>query len=136
MVVRELRGDEEWLANPGWVARQGVRSFAGLPIAAAGRILGVLVLFSRQPFSEQFIDDLAFLAEFTATRLLGLRRAEDRAAEVLTRSHLRLLEKQSIEAALRHAGGKVFGRNGAAEILGMKPTTLASRLKALGIALR
>ena len=36
-------------------------------------------------------------------------------------------------AALKATHGKVFGPGGAAELLGMKPTTLASRLKALGI---
>jgi hypothetical protein len=31
------------------------------------------------------------------------------------------------------AGGKVFGPGGAAELLGLRPTTLASRMKALNI---
>ena len=35
-VVRSIRGDEEWLANPGWIARQGVRAFPGLPATIAG----------------------------------------------------------------------------------------------------
>jgi transcriptional regulator with GAF, ATPase, and Fis domain len=34
---------------------------------------------------------------------------------------------------LDQAGGKVFGVGGAAELLGLKPTTLASRMKRLGI---
>ena len=34
--------------------------------------------------------------------------------------------------ALSHAKGKVSGPGGAAELLGMKATTLASRIKALG----
>jgi transcriptional regulator with GAF, ATPase, and Fis domain len=36
-------------------------------------------------------------------------------------------------AALDACGGKVFGRGGAAEMLDVKPTTLASRIKTLGI---
>jgi branched-chain amino acid transport system substrate-binding protein len=40
-------------------------------------------------------------------------------------------ERESILAALKQSGGKVFGPGGAAELLGMKPTTLASRIKAL-----
>ncbi|MFT4811103.1 MAG: transcriptional regulator with GAF, ATPase, and Fis domain, partial [Paraglaciecola sp.] len=35
----------------------------------------------------------------------------------------------SIELALKQAGGKIYGENGAAVILGLKPTTLASRIK-------
>jgi transcriptional regulator with GAF, ATPase, and Fis domain len=52
---------------------------------------------------------------------------------ILTRAQLREQEKESILAALRQSNGKVFGRGGAAEILGVRPTTLASRLKALGL---
>ncbi len=43
-------------------------------------------------------------------------------------------EKANLRAALEAAGGKVYGREGAAALLGIKPTTLASRLRALGIA--
>ena len=35
---------------------------------------------------------------------------------------------------LQACSGKVFGPGGAAEMLDIKPTTLASRIKALGIA--
>ena len=38
-----------------------------------------------------------------------------------------------IIAALAASGGKVFGKDGAAERLGLKPTTLASRMKRYGI---
>jgi hypothetical protein len=31
------------------------------------------------------------------------------------------------------SGGKVYGRGGAAELLGLKPTTLLSRIRAFGI---
>jgi transcriptional regulator with GAF, ATPase, and Fis domain len=51
----------------------------------------------------------------------------------LTRDELKRRERESIAAALGQSGGKVFGPGGAAELLGMKPTTLASRIKALGI---
>lgn len=42
-------------------------------------------------------------------------------------------ERQNLLAALQQAGGKIYGPGGAAELLGVKPTTLASRLKALGV---
>ena len=41
---------------------------------------------------------------------------------------------QYIQAALDACHGKVFGPGGAADLLDLKPTTLASRMKALGIA--
>jgi hypothetical protein len=39
-------------------------------------------------------------------------------------------------AELQACSGKVFDPGGAAEMLAIKPTTLASRIKALGIANR
>jgi transcriptional regulator with GAF, ATPase, and Fis domain len=52
---------------------------------------------------------------------------------VLTRADLKQRERESIAAALAQTNGKVFGPDGAAALLGMKPTTLASRIKALGL---
>jgi transcriptional regulator with GAF, ATPase, and Fis domain len=52
----------------------------------------------------------------------------------MTSSEMRAHERANIEAALAACAGKVFGPGGAAEMLDIKPTTLASRLKALGIA--
>ena len=52
---------------------------------------------------------------------------------ILTREAWKRHERESIATALKQSGGKVFGPGGAAELLNMKPTTLASRIKALGI---
>jgi transcriptional regulator with GAF, ATPase, and Fis domain len=52
---------------------------------------------------------------------------------LLTRDELKRQERDSIATALKQTGGKIFGPGGAAELLGMKPTTLASRIKALGL---
>jgi transcriptional regulator with GAF, ATPase, and Fis domain len=51
----------------------------------------------------------------------------------LTDTELRHFEADNIRAAIKEARGKVSGPGGAAELLGMKATTLASRIKALGI---
>ena len=55
---------------------------------------------------------------------------------VQTDAQIRRIEADNIRAALKVTRGKVSGPGGAAEILGLKPTTLASRIKALGIDLR
>jgi len=52
---------------------------------------------------------------------------------ILTREAWKRHERESIVGAMKQSGGKVFGPGGAAELLNMKPTTLASRIKALGI---
>ena len=51
-------------------------------------------------------------------------------APIITRDALRNHERVNIEAALRASGGRVSGLRGAAQLLGMKPTTLASRIQA------
>ncbi|QTL04938.1 sigma 54-interacting transcriptional regulator [Aquabacter sp. L1I39] len=50
-----------------------------------------------------------------------------------TEEERRMRLRESILKALEAAGGKVSGPGGAAERLGLKPTTLASRMKAMGI---
>ncbi len=52
---------------------------------------------------------------------------------VRTDAQIRQIEADNIKAALRITDGKVAGAEGAAELLGIKPTTLSSRIKSLGI---
>jgi transcriptional regulator with GAF, ATPase, and Fis domain len=59
-----------------------------------------------------------------------------RAKAVVPEADVRRFEKENLLAALEATGGRVYGRGGAADLLGVKPTTLASRLKKLGIATR
>jgi len=72
------------------------------------------------------------LPELQRTDPAALRPAPA-AGKFLTRDELKQRERESIIAALRESGGKIFGNGGAAELLAMKPTTLASRIKKLGI---
>jgi len=43
------------------------------------------------------------------------------------------LEKQSISSALKRSKGKIYGTDGAAVLLGLKPSTLQSKMKKLGL---
>ncbi|WP_127091471.1 sigma 54-interacting transcriptional regulator [Aquabacter cavernae] len=61
------------------------------------------------------------------------RSAPAQQPAVETEDERRARMKASILAALEAAGGRVSGPGGAAERLGLKPTTLASRMKTLGI---
>ncbi|CAN5473708.1 sigma 54-interacting transcriptional regulator [soil metagenome] len=73
------------------------------------------------------------LPDSTAHPLPGRLKAETRPA-VMTSSDMRDFERSNIQAALAACSGKVFGPGGAADLLDLRPTTLASRMKALGIA--
>ncbi|WP_298238813.1 sigma 54-interacting transcriptional regulator [uncultured Algibacter sp.] len=53
--------------------------------------------------------------------------------KILTSKELITLEKANILKALRQTKWKISGKNGAAELLQLPPTTLASRIKALKI---
>lgn len=155
-VVRSIRGDEPWLANPAWIARQGVRAFIGYPLIADSDMVGAMAIFDRATPSEETLDALQFVAEYAALRVVDLREravlqarvlaldqsvdpdsrgaaSASAAQHVVTRADLRLLERRTIEAALTQTRGRVFGPRGAAMLLGMKPTTLASRIKVLRI---
>ena len=78
-------------------------------------------------------------------RHLGLERSPGRSAALLSPGQtvsppvtapfpsMETLEKNHIEAALARTGGKIYGPDGAAILLDMKPTTLQSRIKKLGI---
>jgi formate hydrogenlyase transcriptional activator len=43
------------------------------------------------------------------------------------------MERQYIQEVLRHTGGRIPGKGGAAEILGFPPSTLRSRIVKLGL---
>jgi formate hydrogenlyase transcriptional activator len=55
---------------------------------------------------------------------------------LVTRDELKRQERETIINALKQTNGKVSGPRGAAQLLGMKPSTLASRISSLGIGRR
>ncbi|MFD2236597.1 sigma 54-interacting transcriptional regulator [Aureimonas populi] len=59
--------------------------------------------------------------------------APPRPARLRTESDRRAAERRDIESALCASAGKVSGPGGAAELLGLPPTTLASRIRTFGI---
>ena len=143
------------IAEPSWLATHRVRSFAALPVVVGERCLGVLAVFSRRAIAGT---DLALLQ--AAARCAGaiVSGARERAAREIVRpaveagasadptgdpgTHeappapelrtLAAIEREAIERVLAHTGGRVSGPRGAARILGVKPTTLESRMKKLG----
>lgn len=58
---------------------------------------------------------------------------ETQELEFVTEKEMRRRERDNIAAALQSSGWKTYGPDGAAELLGMKPTTLISRMKKLGL---
>jgi DNA-binding NtrC family response regulator len=48
---------------------------------------------------------------------------------IMTEDELVELQKKNLTAALNRTGWKIYGPGGTAELLGLRPTTLASRIK-------
>jgi transcriptional regulator with GAF, ATPase, and Fis domain len=53
--------------------------------------------------------------------------------DILSAAEMKRQERENIAAALRRTQGRIYGRDGAARLLGLKPTTLLSRLVKLGL---
>ena len=95
---------------------------------------------------KNVIERAVILSQGSALRLdLSLPESRERSAHepvapviverdtVLTEKEIRQLQKQNVITALQQADWRVSGKNGAADMLGIKPTTLADRIKSLGI---
>ena len=75
--------------------------------------------------------DLSLPGSSSATgRSERLLPAED---NILTEKQMRELQKQNLIVALKQTNWRVSGQDGAAEVLGIKPTTLADRIRSFGI---
>jgi transcriptional regulator with GAF, ATPase, and Fis domain len=150
------------LADPQWLATHRIRSFTALPLLVGGRAIGVLAVFGGRDLDPDARAALAGLARLGATALASVRAYGELAAErnrVVAgaargqkdaASAARLdapdprpesgalrpladLERDAIARVLAHTGGRVSGPRGAANVLGLKPTTLFSRMKKLGV---
>ena len=58
---------------------------------------------------------------------------DDTPQQILTYDELQDIERRNAQTALQATHGKISGPGGAAELLDVKPTTLTSRLKAMGL---
>jgi PAS domain S-box-containing protein len=62
------------------------------------------------------------------------KRGEEAPAQVMTEAQLKSLEKENLLSALRLTDWRVSGPEGAAKLVGLKPTTFTDRMKKHGIA--
>lgn len=83
---------------------------------------------------SQILD--AVLLSEQRERILSRDNKSEDTTKILTYENLKNLERENLLAALKAANYRVYGAGGAAELLGAKPTTLASRIKALNIQMR
>ena len=72
------------------------------------------------------------VAHVERTPVSGKREVPSRG--FFTAEEMRELEKENLVRALEKAGGRIAGDGGAADLLGMKPSTLTYQLKSYGIS--
>lgn len=141
-------------ANLEWIRHEGIESFVAPRLVHDGGVLGALGVFLRRAATAASAGVLQLIAgqlaaavatdrAFDQVRRLQQRLDSERGmprpspgAPVVSEADLRRFERDNIAAALEATRGRVYGRGGAAELLGLKPTTLASRLKKLGLSTR
>jgi transcriptional regulator with GAF, ATPase, and Fis domain len=63
----------------------------------------------------------------------NLNAASSEGVEVIPAEEMKRRERDNLIAALRRSEGKIYGAGGAAELLGIRPTTLNARVKKLGL---
>jgi transcriptional regulator with GAF, ATPase, and Fis domain len=63
----------------------------------------------------------------------GSQHPDQAELEYLTEAEIRRRERENLFAVLQKAAWKIKGVNGAAELLGVKPTTLIARIEKMGL---
>lgn len=89
--------------------------------------------FLYQLSVQQILD--AMLLTDQRQRLDSIAKAAT-SRKIISYAELKDLERENVIAALEATNYRIYGTDGAAQLLGVKPTTLASRIKALKIPLR
>ena len=135
------------IAEPAWLALHQVQAFAALPLAHAGHCIGVAAVFARAPLDRAACARLDSAARLGAAALgharafralvgdrnrLAARNAELAAAAGDGRTFAEI-QRAAIERTLARTRGRISGPRGAAVMLGLRPTTLESKMKRLGV---
>jgi len=109
MLLKDLASEHERIARPEWVAREGIRSFAGHPLIFRDQVLGVLGTFTRIP-----IDDAAFVWLGVFANQAAVAIANARAFEEVERLRKQLeLENAYLHEQVKEglAYGKIIGQS-------------------------
>lgn len=122
-----------------WARLPGVRGIAFQPIVGPSsdrRFEAVLIVLASVAFVGEGV---AWLKTLAAHMTRALERASFIGGSVsgtetfLTEEQMRDFERRNLVAALQASEGKIYGDDGAAARLGLRPTTLVSRLSKYGV---
>jgi PAS domain S-box-containing protein len=71
--------------------------------------------------------------ESGAPGVTAIRSSSREESEVITDMEMIRRMRDNMAAALKRSGGRIYGPGGAAELLGIRPSTLSTRIKKLGL---
>ena len=54
--------EDGWVKEPEWARREGLIAYAGYPLIAQDRAVGVMAMFSRHPLTERTLEELAAIS--------------------------------------------------------------------------
>jgi transcriptional regulator with GAF, ATPase, and Fis domain len=77
VIIENLGKHPDWVADPDWVAREGMASFAAHPLVYQGKTMGVLGVFSRQAMSRKQLEGLRAFADHAAVSIANARAFEE-----------------------------------------------------------
>lgn len=73
LLIEDIERDSDWIARPEWARAEGIRSFAGHPLAFRGEVLGVLAVFCREGLGAESFDQLRAFAAQAAVAIANAR---------------------------------------------------------------
>ena len=76
-MVDEGPGGEPWVAEPKWMARERVATFAAQPLVFRGDVLGVLAIFDRGTLDPEDFEWLRIVADHAAVSIANARAFEE-----------------------------------------------------------
>ncbi|MDQ3043704.1 MAG: PAS domain-containing protein [Chloroflexota bacterium] len=117
-LTNDVRNDPR-VSDPACAEREGMVAFAGYPLLVAGRLVGVMALFARQPLAETTLAALASVADTVAS---GIERAR---ADADRRNFSALIENSGDCIGMATLTGQALYLNAAGcQLIGITPRQL------------
>ncbi len=125
ILTNSVLGDP-FITDQEWARRDGIAAFAGYPLIADRKTMGVLALFARRPLEQHVLSSLAIAADKIALYLGrkgmegALRESEKRYRDLIEASIDGVYKTDAAGrfTSMNPAGARIFGHAAPAEMIG------------------